>query len=143
MLARKHPRKVRFPPTATPRGPYGKAGRMPEMLGLLARDAADAGMLAGEVGEDVGDVGGDAGELDSIWVFFEGWAYFIQLPTCRARHRTFALFVAQSISSCGRLLNSLHGSGSTILVPAFDCDSYLVLHSPSKQIGVARWSSGE
>ena len=28
-----------------------------------------------------------------------------------------------AINSCGRLLNSLHGSGSTIFVPGFDCDS--------------------
>ena len=26
-------------------------------------------------------------------------------------------------SSCGRLLHSLHGSGSTIFAPGFDCDS--------------------
>ena len=28
-----------------------------------------------------------------------------------------------AINSCGRLLNSLHGSWWTILVPGFDCDS--------------------
>ena len=27
-------------------------------------------------------------------------------------------------NSCGRLLNSLHGSGSTILIPGFDYDSF-------------------
>ena len=29
----------------------------------------------------------------------------------------------QSLHSCGRL-NSLHGSGSTVLIPGFDCDSF-------------------
>ena len=29
-----------------------------------------------------------------------------------------------AINSCGRLLDSLHGSGSTILIPCFDCDSH-------------------
>ena len=30
----------------------------------------------------------------------------------------------QPINSCGGLLNYLHGSGSTILIPGFDYDSH-------------------
>ena len=34
------------------------------------------------------------------------------------------------MNSCGRLLNSLHGSGSTILIPGFDYDSCVCSHEP-------------
>ena len=48
---------------------------------------ADAGMDAGEVGEDVEDVGGDAGdrrgELYGSYRVFEGWARWHQEPVAK------------------------------------------------------------
>ena len=32
-----------------------------------------------------------------------------------------------TINSCGRLLTSLNGSGSTIFIPGFDCESYVLI----------------
>ena len=57
-------------------------------------------------------------------------------------HRLRNIPTIPTINSCGHLLNSLQGSGSSILTPGFDCDSYL-LGEGSNQEGASRSSSNQ